>query len=237
MKKITCKGLEAVCLNHISDGWGTGTIFLRMLGPYNAVKGIWADLVSADMKKSGESRTEIDSATVYFEKHLKYITVSKHLSKRGLLEMAFLHPRVTARLDEETKTFYVLAPDDSVPDSFFPRLDALLHLPLLPEWAEWLWKIGFEGVETARYRDTVYKQQMIEKVSPRVGDITAYKVLAGQVNLWYKAILAEFGIKICQQCQRTCGHEQLEAVEKNDKVFCYDCWKDKEERNDQRRMA
>lgn len=222
MNKITCKGLEAVCLNHITEGWGTGTIFLRMLGPHNAVKGIWADLMSSDMRRAGSSSTEIGGSTVYLEKNLKYITISKTVS--NLLEMVFLHPKATARLDQESKTFYVLTQGDEIPNLFFPRLDALLNLPLLPEWTPWLWKIGLEGAETGRYGKTVYKQEAIQKVAPTVGDVVAYKIFAGQNNLWYKVILAGLGIKICSRCGITCGHEEMDAIEDVNRILCRTCW-------------
>lgn len=227
MEKIAYKGLEALCLNRISGGWDTGIIFLRIVGPQNAVRGIWADIVGADTRKSGSSNVTVDGSSVRFAKHTKYITVSKHLQRSGLFEMVFVHPDATSRLNEETRVFYLIAPDNGVPPAFFQRLDALLRLPLLHEWTDWLWNIGLDGVETGRYGDHVYKQQTITKLSPDVGDLCAYRVYAGKNDVWYKILLQGLGMKICNNCRKTCGHKDMEAVEEAGAIFCFECWSKK----------
>jgi hypothetical protein len=49
-----------------------------------------------------------------------------------------IHPDLT--VTENKDGFYILTYEDGVPAGFFNRLNAVLSIPLKPEWAPWLWK-------------------------------------------------------------------------------------------------
>ena len=142
---IEFKSLSAMMLDFVDQN--DGLLFLRMAGPEPTVNAIWAKLSAKDSRGKkwgsdvsiplpGQSYPQYVSA----QKHIKYRTLRTRLPN-GMIDLALLHPLLTVVEDNEYR-FYVLAYDDGMPASFFDRLNAVLSIPLKPEWASWLWQTG-----------------------------------------------------------------------------------------------
>lgn len=217
MKTIERRGFQSIILSYVADGWSTGTVFLRFLGPENAVSAIWARLSSSEMRKSGTCGVEIDGSDVRFEKHVRYVTIPPARLPCGFRDIAMLHPRATAKPGEGT--FYVLAQQDveGPPAEFFPRLNARVHLPMLKEWTPWLWERGLAGV---------WREEPITRLDG-TGDVVAYKVLTEQ-RLWYAIIVAGMGFKVCPTCGKCVWTEDVHGVMvndgKEDVLICQECY-------------
>lgn len=144
---VSVKGFHAAVLGYAYD---SGLIYLRFVGVHNAVRAIWAHLVS-DRAQSGQwlDVRVGKSSGLSLHKGVRYRVLQTPLPD-GLLDMAFLHPRLTTaddgEEDPESIYFVLLKGQAGPPPGLFERLNRHLSLPLLPEWAGWLWCDGLAGL-------------------------------------------------------------------------------------------
>jgi hypothetical protein len=86
--------------------------------------------------------------------------------------MAFIHPDATTNAG---KTFYLVGDEPDTgepPPAFFPMLNARLSLPLLPQWAAWLWTRGLETKAGSGW------QTLVNSVDAK--GVQVYRVSAGE---------------------------------------------------------
>jgi hypothetical protein len=146
--ELYCKGFKAVLLAYCANR--DGLLYMRLLAPPTADKAIWAVLNSAKARRG--SRLETVKPRWPNDRYSWGISMARgqrYLSPRvvlpcGYTDMAFIHPDATTNAG---KTFYLVSEEpcaDEPPPAFFPMLNARLSLPLLPQWAAWLWTKGLE---------------------------------------------------------------------------------------------
>lgn len=191
-KTITFKGFTAQITARV--GGYRSAIYLEMAGAEASVKAIWARLVSAKVKKSGYADgVTIGGSTVSMEKNTKYITLRTVLPNDQHV-VGLLHPMATVIGKE--KSFYLVAPADlkGPPPAFFPRLAAVLAVPVKEEWAPWLWKKGLEVGE--------YDYQKLICSLTSSGHVVGYRVQTHDSAAWLKLIQEGIGLLVCKQCSK-----------------------------------
>lgn len=146
MMRLEFQEAEAIALDFIDAS--NGFLLLRLAGPEVVVNAVWAYLSSSDSKKQkSDSQVLIypswntqDVGYVMAEKGQRYRMIRTRLPC-GAVDMALIHPQLTAAEDKE-HSFFLLTYDTGVPGDFFGRLNRALSIPLKREWAAWLWEIG-----------------------------------------------------------------------------------------------
>ncbi len=146
-QKIKHEGFTAYILGYAKTD--EGFVYLRMVGPHNAVKAIWATLVGAQKtQKEKWQRIQVGPSTgIAPVKGVRYQTFQATL-KGGYLDLAMVHPNATIQPDETGPSIlYFIQPKgvDGPPPGFFERLNSHLPLPLLPDWEDWLWHDALNG--------------------------------------------------------------------------------------------
>lgn len=183
---ITFKGFRAIVLGYAKTD--SGFVYLRMAGEHNAVKAIWACLVGSresQQKKWAEIQVGPYSGILPIE-GIQYRTIQASLP-HGCLDLAMLHPAMTAADvagHDESPLYFIKSTDQSgPPPAFFERLSNRLHLPLLPEWADWLWADGLAGLPSD------YASNRAIFPLDTLGDDRVYLVYTNGVKaLWQKII-------------------------------------------------
>ncbi len=114
-------------------------VYLEMVGAKEAVKANWAALIGGGkVHWLGRKRVELDG----MKAHVKVQTTLPC----GWQHTALIHKQASLREMNPERPFYLL--DDGaqpIPPLFFAMLNKCLALPLLPEWAGYLWANGREG--------------------------------------------------------------------------------------------
>jgi len=192
---IKFKGFEAQVTGYVhSEGWNQGLVYLEMSGAEAHVKAIWANLVSAETKRSGYAdEVKRDGSSVRMEKHTKY-TALRTVLDNGQICMALVHPQATVLA--EGASFYLIAEADheGPPANFFPRLARILPIPIKAEWSEWLWEEGLKAGE--------YDYQRLIKKCTSSGHVVGYLVACGDVSLWLQLVQRGLGFQICERCKK-----------------------------------
>ncbi len=114
-------------------------VYLEMVGAKEAVKANWAALVGGGKGHwLGRKRVELDG----MKAHVKV----QATLPCGWQHAALIHKQASLREMNPERPFYLL--DDGrqpIPPLFYAMLNKCLALPLLLEWAEYLWENGREG--------------------------------------------------------------------------------------------
>ena len=145
-------------------------VFLDMVGSKNAIKANWAALVQNNRYFSfSQVRFKIGSA----QNHTFY----RQPLPSGLYQMIIINNSgLPKNLDPTVDVGYIITNErDNMPEHFFATLDKMLEIPILPEWAEYLWVTG-RALDLISYVGNPNKQ---------IG-ITAWKI-RGSDN-WMKLI-------------------------------------------------
>lgn len=195
--ELTCKGFQAIVLSYGADR--DGLVYLRLLAPPTAGKAIWATFNTQEARRGARLPATLtwggDTRWLALKKYTRYFTPRARL-RCGYTDLAFLRPDATAGAGE---TFYLITDEetDGPPPAFFPVLNARLALPLLPEWAAWLWRGGLEGYVPPG-ANRWQTPALIKKVDGL--GVTLYKVCAAEKTLstWLAVIRRGLGFDLAR---------------------------------------
>jgi hypothetical protein len=119
----------------IDDGEDT-LVYLEMVGPKQSVKANWAALVGGGkVHWLGRKRIQLEG--------MKHHVKLQSALPCGWLDQILIHKQASLKEMNPEQPFYLL--DDgrqAIPPLFYPMLNKCLALPLLPEWADYLWTNG-----------------------------------------------------------------------------------------------
>jgi hypothetical protein len=136
-KKLSlAKGLAVYTPTLAIDDVDDTLVYLEMVGAKQSVKANWAALVGGGkVHWIGRKRIRLDG----MKKHVK-IQVTLPC---GWANHILIHKQASLKEMNPEQPFYLL--DDGtqpIPPLFYPMLNKCLALPLLPEWAGYLWENG-----------------------------------------------------------------------------------------------
>jgi hypothetical protein len=121
----------------IDDGEDT-LVYLEMVGPKQSVKANWAALVGGGkVHWLGRKRIQLEG--------MKHHVKLQSALPCGWSNHILIHKQASLKEMNPEQPFYLL--DDgrqAIPPLFYPMLNKCLALPLLPEWADYLWRNGCE---------------------------------------------------------------------------------------------
>ncbi|MAU00680.1 MAG: hypothetical protein CL608_26345 [Anaerolineaceae bacterium] len=113
-------------------------VYLEMIGAKQSVKANWAALVGGGkVHWIGRKRVQLDG----MKEHVKI----QATLPCGWADHILIHKQASLKEMNPEQPFYLL--DDGtgpIPPLFYPMLNKCLALPLLPEWAGYLWENGRE---------------------------------------------------------------------------------------------
>ncbi len=144
MKLALAKGLAVFTPARAIDDVDDTLIYLEMIGAKQSVKANWAALVGGDkVHWLGRKRIRLDG----MKEHVKI----QATLPCGWANHILIHKQASLKEMNPEQPFYLL--DDSkrpalsqskwpIPPLFYPMLNKCLALPLLPEWAGYLWENG-----------------------------------------------------------------------------------------------
>ena len=122
----------------VIDNLADNIVYLEMVGAKQSVKANWAALVGGGkVHWLGRKRICLDG----MKNHIKL----QSSLPCGWANHILIHKQASLKQMNPEEPFYLL--DDGrqpVPPLFYPMLNKCLALPLLPEWAEYLWANGRE---------------------------------------------------------------------------------------------
>lgn len=136
MKLALAKGLAVFTPALAIDDVDDTLIYLEMIGVKQSVKANWAALVGAGkVHWLGRKRIRLDG----MKEHVKI----QATLPCGWANHILIHKQASLKEMNPEQPFYLL--DDGtqpIPPLFYPMLNKCLALPLLPEWAGYLWENG-----------------------------------------------------------------------------------------------
>lgn len=136
MKLALAKGLAVFTPALAIDDVDDTLIYLEMIGAKQSVKANWAALVGAGkVHWLGRKRIRLDG----MKEHVKI----QATLPCGWANHILIHKQASLKAMNPEQPFYLL--DDGkqpIPPLFYPMLNKCLALPLLPEWAGYLWENG-----------------------------------------------------------------------------------------------
>jgi len=131
------KGLPVYTPAVVLDSENDDIIYLEMVGHKQAVRANWAALVGKKVRWIGRQR-------VYLEGMKAHVLVRTSLPC-GWVDYILIHKQASIREMNPEEPFFLL--DDgrhAIPPLFYPMLNKCLAVPLLEEWAAYLWENGRE---------------------------------------------------------------------------------------------
>jgi hypothetical protein len=136
-KKLSlAKGLAVLTPALAIDDVDETLVYLEMIGAKQSVKANWAALVGGGKAHwIGRKRLQLDG----MKEHVKI----QATLPCGWADHILIHKQASLKEMNPEQPFYLL--DDGtqpIPPLFYPMLDKCLALPLLPEWAGYLWENG-----------------------------------------------------------------------------------------------
>lgn len=133
---VSFGGLRAYCVGYAVDiDEDDHVIYLALVGYRTAVRGVWAALLEhKPIEIAGQLFRRAEGA---------YLHRAVPLPESGLENMALLHHQASVSQLEPNQPFYLLNDSDDPPYArFFAMLNHAVVAPMLPQWAEWLWREG-----------------------------------------------------------------------------------------------
>lgn len=196
MYAIEFGNLSAMLLDFVDHT--DGFLYLRLAGAEPVVNAIWAKL-SAREGRGKKWGSEV-AIPIPGRSYPQYVTAQKSVTYRtlrtrlpsGLIDLALVHPQLTVA-EDRPKGFYLLTYEAGLPTDFFGRLNKSLSIPLKPEWATWLWKLGQQAHSrlTLSTRSVWEQGQEVEKTEliettetpisrlDSLGTVACYRVQCG----------------------------------------------------------
>jgi hypothetical protein len=149
IKQIRSGGVSAIVIGYYA-AYSDGTKYLRIVGHPVAVNSIFATLSLKDYRGSGyKSPVTIgdkpDDEKVFLEEKAHYQSIRQNITVNGqeFVDLSIIHPLLTVGEDSTDRGFWLVDhQQNGVPTGFFERLNAVLPIPLKPEWANDLWRYG-----------------------------------------------------------------------------------------------
>lgn len=134
---VSFQGIQATCVGYAVDNMDD-VIFLYTAGPQQALRSLWASL-------AGHGALEINQTLIRFKRETSYLRFEQPLAMTRLYSQGLLHPQTSLlqmQLGEDC--FYLLSEtQEQAPlRLFYLMLNKAMPLPLAPEWADYLWKVG-----------------------------------------------------------------------------------------------
>ncbi len=145
---VSFGGLRAYCGGYAVDAdEDDHVIYLALVGYRTAVRGVWAALLEhKPIEIAGQLFRRAEGA---------YLHRAVQLPESGLENMALLHHQASVNQLEPNQPFYLLNDSDEPPYArFFAMLNRAVVAPMLPQWAEWLWRAGCQKELIARLEST-----------------------------------------------------------------------------------
>jgi hypothetical protein len=137
-KLSLAKGLAVLMPALATDDVGDTLVYLEMVGVKQSVKANWAALVGGGkVHWLGRKRVSLEG----MKEHVKI----QSTLPCGWANHILIHKQASLKEMNPEQPFYLL--DDGtqpIPPLFYPMLNKCLALPLLPDWAEYLWENGRE---------------------------------------------------------------------------------------------
>ncbi|MBX3058839.1 MAG: hypothetical protein KF770_20430 [Anaerolineae bacterium] len=135
-KLSLAQGLAVLTPALAIDDVGETLVYLEMVGAKQSVKANWAALVGGGkVHWLGRKRIQLDG----MKSHVKI----QSTLPCGWANHILIHKQASLKEMNPEEPFYLL--DDGtqpIPPLFYPMLNKCLALPLLPEWAGYLWENG-----------------------------------------------------------------------------------------------
>ena len=136
-KKLSlAKGLAVYTPTLVIDDTDDTLVYLEMIGHKQSVKANWAALV-------GGNRTHwLGRQRIYLEGMKAHVKIQTTLPC-GWADQILIHKQASLQAMNPEQPFYLL--DDGaqpIPPLFYAMLNKALSLPLLPDWAGYLWANG-----------------------------------------------------------------------------------------------
>lgn len=114
--------------------------FLSIAGPREATRAIWAALVK-------HGHVTIDGEAYRLDRgwydEIKYYRFARKLPS-GNHHLVLVHPSATSQHLHPGVTAYLRGDGRTPPGLFFPILTRITDVPMLSEWAPYLWQKGLE---------------------------------------------------------------------------------------------
>ncbi len=129
-------GLRAYCVGYVIDAdTDDHIIYLSLVGYRTAVRGVWAALLEHHaLEIAGQLFRRAEGA---------YLHRSVLLPETNLEHMLLLHHQAAVAQLEPNQALYLLNDSREPPYArFFAMLNRAVAAPMLPSWAEWLWREG-----------------------------------------------------------------------------------------------
>jgi hypothetical protein len=135
---VSFGGLRAYCLGYAIDTDSDDhVIYLSLVGYRTAVRGVWAALL--------ENHALEIAGQLFRRAEGTYLHKSVQLPEWNLEHMLLLHHQAAVSQVEPNQAFYLLNDSAEPPYArFFATLNRAVAAPMLPAWAEWLWREGTE---------------------------------------------------------------------------------------------
>lgn len=131
---VSFTGQRSYCVGSASD-YGH-VVYLSMVGFKTANKALWAALM--------EKRNSLQIGRVLFSRlDGPYVHTDVQLPDIGMNHMVLVHSQAVVSSIIPDKLFYVLG-DDPEHERFYAMLNRAVALPILPEWADYLWDWGWD---------------------------------------------------------------------------------------------
>ncbi|MCA9922859.1 MAG: hypothetical protein KC421_10825 [Anaerolineales bacterium] len=135
-KKLTlAKGLPVYTPAVVVDGDNDNIVYLQMVGHKQSVRANWAALVAKKVRWIGGQR-------VYLDGMKEHVLVKSSLPC-GWVDHILIHKQASIREMNPEEPFFLL--DDgnqAIPPLFYPMLNKCLAVPVLEDWAGYLWENG-----------------------------------------------------------------------------------------------
>ncbi len=133
---VSFGGLRAYCVGYAVDTDADDhLIYLSLVGYRTAVRGVWAALLE-------HHALEI-AGQLFRRAEGTYLQRTVQLPETNLDHLVLLHHQGALAQLEPNQAFYLLNESDHPPYArFFAMLNHVVAAPMLPTWAEWLWREG-----------------------------------------------------------------------------------------------
>ncbi len=133
---VSFGGLRAYCVGYAIDAdTDDHVIYLSLVGYRTAVRGVWAALLERHALEIG--------GQLFRRAEGAYLHRAVLLPETNLEHMVLLHHQAVVSQLEPNQVFYLLNATKEPPfGRFLAMLNRAVAAPMLPAWAEWLWREG-----------------------------------------------------------------------------------------------